>query len=526
MRRSSIAVIGGALVVCACCCAPSQAQQSPDPHATAEPSQVQLARQPDLKLRPADRVELKAAPSTPRPDSVDRSAPILLSNGKIRLVAEESVLVPLAVEPLAPNIDIAGEQGLVTLEATGAELKSVLRMIADHHGLNLVIGPEVNGPVTVSIRGARLEEVLDAILGVAGFAWNRVDNLLYVTAASASGMDPRVQGRNLQVYPLDYVAATDVEPVVNGLLSPVGNAYVNEANSADQLRTREVLIVEDTMAAHSRIAQYIAQIDIAPRQVLVEAHVLQVALTDEERHGINLRGLARLEGSQITLEGSGFADGSSGEPLLTLRVDGRDMNSLIELIRRHSDSRTLASPKISVVNHQEAKIQIGQRLPYSVATTTQTTTVESVEFLEVGIVLTVRPIITADGNVLMSVLPKVSGGKITQNGFPEEETTEVQTTILMQDGGGVIIGGLIREEDVQARAIVPYFGRIPVLGHLFRRRSSDSRRNELIVALVTHVMPDPYGPRHHERRELDQTLPEYAASELHQGQQPLIIRYE
>jgi type II secretory pathway component GspD/PulD (secretin) len=450
----------------------------------------------------------------------------------IQLVSGESVLVPLAVEPPAENVDLAGEHGLVTLVATGAELKSVLRMIADHHGLNLVLGPEVGGPVTVSIRGARLEEVLDAILGVAGFAWHRVDNLLYVTGVSAAGMDPRVQGRVLQVYPLDYVAATDVEPVANGLLSPVGSVYVSQADSADQLRTREILVVEDTASAHARIAQYISQIDIPPRQVLVEAHVLQVALSEEERHGIDLRGLARLDGSSITLEGSGFTDTESGGKAVTLRFDGRDMQSLIELIRQQSNSRTLASPKLSVVNHQEAKIQIGQRLPYSVSTTTQTTTVESVEFLEVGIVLTVRPVITNDGHVLMNVFPKVSGGKITDNGFPEEDTTEVQTTILMPDGGGVIIGGLIREENIQNRAMVPFFGRIPVLGHLFRRRSDELRRNELIVALVTHVMPDTCSPRMHEMMELEQTLPDYAACELLQNQVPVIhdeaaiIQYE
>jgi type II secretory pathway component GspD/PulD (secretin) len=328
------------------------------------------------------------------------------------------------------------------------------------------------------------------------------------------------------------VAATDVEPVANGLLSPVGNAYVSQADSADQLRTREILVVEDTASAHARIAQYISQIDIPPRQVLVEAHVLQVALSEEERHGIDLRGLARLDRSSITLEGSGFTDTESGGKAVTLRFDGRDMQSLIELIRQQSNSRTLASPKLSVVNHQEAKIQIGQRLPYSVSTTTQTTTVESVEFLEVGIVLTVRPVITNDGHVLMNVFPKVSGGKITDNGFPEEDTTEVQTTILMPDGGGVIIGGLIREENIQNRAMVPFFGRIPVLGHLFRRRSDELRRNELIVALVTHVMPDTCSPRMHEMMELEQTLPDYAACELLQNQVPVIhdeaaiIQYE
>ena len=184
-----------------------------------------------------------------------------------------------------------------------------------------------------------------------------------------------------------------------------------------------------------------------PRQVLIEAHVLQVALAEEERHGINRRAMARLDGSRIALEGSGFADDDPGGPSVALRVDGTDMDTLIELIRRNTNSRTLASPKVSVVNHQEAKIQIGQRLPYSVATTTQTSTIQNVQFLEVGIVLTVTPVITEDGNILMTVLPKVSGGKITESGFPEEDTTEVQTTVLMPDGGGIVIGGLIREDN-------------------------------------------------------------------------------
>ena len=522
MQRSKGAVICGAVMLCALCCANGHAQ-TPGRSSVTAADGFKPARLPDVKLQRTDQdifLQLAPAPALHKPAS--RPTSLRSADGTIQLVAGESVLVPLAVEPPAANVDLAGKDGLVTLIANGAELKSVLRMIADHHGLNLVVGPEVLGPVTVSIQSARLEEVLDAILGVAGFAWHRVDNLLYVTGASATGMDPRVQGRTLQVYPLDYVAAADVESVANGLLSPVGNAYINQSDPADQMKTRETLVIEDTLAAHARIAQYIAQIDTPPRQVLVEAHVLQVALSEEERHGIDWRGLARADGSRITLQGSGFAETPSGEPSLTLRIDGRDMQTFIELIRRNTNSRTLASPKLSVVNRQEAKLQIGQRLPYSVATTTQTTTVQSVEFLEVGIVLTVVPVITADGNVLMNVLPKVSGGKITENGFPEEDTTEVQTTILMPDGGGVIIGGLIREDSVQARSIVPYIGQIPVFGRLFQRRSEDMRRNELIVALVTHVMPDCYGPRSHEVMELEQTLPDYAASELLGSQVPLI----
>ncbi|NND97058.1 MAG: hypothetical protein HKN47_07005 [Pirellulaceae bacterium] len=429
-------------------------------------------------------------------------------------------LVPLARAPRPDNVQMDASDELVTLIATDADLPAVLRMIADHHGLNLVLSPKVTGPVTVSIRGARLEEILNAILGVAGFSWHQVDNLLYVTAGNSRDMDPRVQGRTVQVYPLDYITAAEVESVATQLLSPNGKAFISEAKSDDQLRTREVLIVEDIRQAHNRVAQYIAQIDTQPKQVLIEAHVLQVALNDEDRHGINLRALGRIDNSSVTLEGSGFANTGDSGPSLTLRVDGKDMDSVIELIRQQTNSRTLASPKVSVVNHQEARIQIGQRLPYAVATTTQTSTIQSVEFLEVGIVLTVLPVITEDGNVLMTVSPKVSGGRITESGFPEEDTTELDTTVMMPDGGGVVIGGLIREEDVHVRSLVPGLGRVPVLGHLFKRSSNENRRNELIVALVTHVLPDVHSVRSHELCELDNALPPHAKRDLRQPHLP------
>ncbi len=90
----------------------------------------------------------------------------------------------------------------------------------------------------------------------------------------------------------------------------------------------------------------------------------------------------------------------------------------------------------------------------------------------------------------------------------------MQTTILMKDGSGVVIGGLIREENIHDRAMVPGFSKIPLLGHLFKRRADLCRRNELVVALVTHVISEGCPPRSHETMELQRTLPDNSAAEL------------
>lgn len=428
----------------------------------------------------------------------------------------ESELLPL-LRPSPPDGVTLTEaaQDRVNLIATETSLSSLLRMIAEHHQLNLVIAPGVDASVTVAIRNARLDEVLDAIVHIAGFHWHRSGNLLYVTSPTATA-DPRLQGRHVEVYPLDYVKAVDVQTAISGMLSPLGNVVINESDAGDQQKTRELLIVDDTLDVHHRIAEVIARLNHPPRQVLVEAHVLQVKLGENNRHGINLNSIARLGNGRIRMGGVDPNSFDSG-PGMVVQLEGTDLNGLVQCIQENTDSRTLASPKVSIVNQQEAKIQIGRRLPYTEITNTENgNNIQNVRFLEIGIILTVTPVITDDGNILMTVLPKVSDGFINDNQQPEEDVTEVSTTVLMPDGGGLIIGGLIEEKQIHTLNVVPGLHRIPVLGKLFVKEEIEVDRNELIIALVTHVVGQPcaLSPRFHERRELQDVLPDYARDVL------------
>lgn len=407
---------------------------------------------------------------------------------------------------------------LFSLAATEADLAAVLQMIAEYHSLNLVLGPEVHGPVTVSFNAARLDEILDAILSVSGFTWHRHGNLLYVTRLDRqSTANAQAQGRVVRVFPLDYIAATEAERVVTGLLSPVGQVFVSESSDTDQSRTQELLVVEDIEQSVRRIESYMAQVDVPPRQVLIEAHVLQVTLDDEQRHGINLKALAKAAGGSISLSTVGLAD-PAATPASFFQVDGTDVQGVLELIKTHSYAETLASPKVMVVNRQEAKIQIGSQLGYFVTTTTQTSTLQSVEFLDVGVVLTVTPVISADGNVLLTVNPKVSGGRINPDTkLPEEDTTEVSSAVLLPDGGGLVIGGLIKETLAENDTRVPVLSSLPAVGKLFTKRTHSLRRDEIIIALIARVISNAQcGIRPVEARELERALPPSAKETLWQ----------
>ncbi|TWT35912.1 Type IV pilus biogenesis and competence protein PilQ precursor [Posidoniimonas corsicana] len=378
--------------------------------------------------------------------------------------------------------------GMVSVAVRQAPLHSVLSLLAKQQGLSIVASSSLTQPVTVTLQPTTLENALDALLSVAGCTWTSRNGVIYVTEMSKdSASSPFFQGREVRVFTLNYAAADDLEKVVTGLLSPVGKVFIRQLNPADNLRTAEQIVVEDLPPFIERVADYIAQADQAPRQVMIEARILQVRLGKDKDHGVNFDALTRMSGARVHLWTKGFADEEG--PGMVFTVDGTDFNNVIDCLTNTVDAKTLASPKTLVVNGQQSKIQIGRRLGYFVTTTTQTSTLQDVRFLDVGVVLHVTPTITADGRVLMQVAPKVSSGDINPTTtLPEEETTEVETSVIVPDGHGIIIGGLIQEFDADRQSKLSGLGDLWVVGRLFQSRQVERERHEVIVALLPRIV--------------------------------------
>lgn len=413
--------------------------------------------------------------------------------------------LPFATSP-TQNMRISSDGELVSLTVNAAPLDSVLSLIAKQHKLNLVAGEEVKGNVTVALDRVPLDDALDALLKSNGYLWHRERNILTVAKMDVeSQVSSLHQGRVVRVFPLNYIAAEDAERITKGLLSKVGKSFISQADPADGRRTMETIVVEDLPEYVARIENYLAQMDVPPRQVLIEAHVLQVDLAETLQHGINLQGLGRIANSQVTFQTIGLAN-PAATPAMLLGLNATDLTSVIEALQSTNDVKTLASPKLMVVNGQLAKIQIGSRFGYFTTTTTQTSTVQSVEFLDVGVVLNVTPTIANDGQVLLKVKPEISGGRINPiSGLPEEDTTEVETTVMLQDGFGMVVGGLIKETDEDVQNKVPYIGDLWLVGKAFRRVQTVKRRTEIIIALIPRIVPVPTDMRCKEAVQLDQS---------------------
>jgi len=171
---------------------------------------------------------------------------------------------------------------------------------------------------------------------------------------------------------------------------------------------------------------------------------------------------------------------------------------VVEALRIYGDTRILSEPRITVVNNQEAKILVGSKEPYVTTQVSQTgtgtaVTAESVNFIDVGVKLFVTPTITRDGFVQMKIKPEVSSktGSLTtgqKNEVPIVETAESETVLLVQDGGTVILGGLIKDENSLDEQRVPVLGDIPLLGILFRSQKKTVKKTELIVLLTPRIV--------------------------------------
>jgi hypothetical protein len=412
--------------------------------------------------------------------------------------------VPLNPASVAEEVRISATEEGISLSAQEAPLDTVLSLIAEQHGLNVVAGQSVTGTITVKLSNVRVEDALDAILGANGYVWTRQQNIITVSKITAESRPaPASQGRQVQIFTLNYVTAVDVDKVIKGLLSPVGQSFINEAIPTDHRRAHEQVVVEDLPDYLSRIEAYLQQADRPPRQVLIEAHVLEVTLKGGCRFGVDLKHLFRIANSDVTVQTIGMAPGLV--PVSLIKIDGNQLDGMLEALQSTTDAKTLASPKVAVLNGQEANMQVGSKIGYLLTTTTQTSSLQSVNFLDVGVILGVTPTITADGQILMHVKPQVSTGGINATTqLPESATTELETRVMVGDGEAVVIGGLIKEVEDKSEVKLPILGDIWLVGWLFKHRTTVRERREIIVTLLPRIIPAETGYRNFDPCKVEQ----------------------
>lgn len=363
----------------------------------------------------------------------------------------------------------------ISLDVRDADVRDLLNALASNHGLNIVYGPDTGARISIHLERVSLDVAVQAIARAGGLTVFRRDGILYVVQGeNGSQQDSRT-------FRLEYADLTQTRDLVQGLLGPGGKVSTYEFG--------RMLVVWDEPHRLEYVTELVQATDVRPRQVLIEAKIFEVNLSDDLTLGVNWSEVLNEGRLHSRLDQSGFASAAGNRQGFFATLRRGDLTAFLEALETRTRVNTLANPKILTLDNRTAEIIIGGRLGYFVTTSTSSATLQSVQFIEVGTQLKLTPRIASDGAVLMDVHPEVSDGEIS-NGLPRENTTEATTTVLVPAGETLFIGGLIREKKNRVRIGVPLLCRIPVLGWVFGRTTEEIEKGEIVV-LVTPTLIEP-----------------------------------
>lgn len=436
------------------------------------------------------------------------------------------------------------EFDLVDLHVNNENLGAVLQLLSLQSRRNIVASRDVAAAITADLYGVTFYEALDAILHVNGFGYREQGNFIYVyTTEELEQIAAASRRMSTHVVELDYLNAVDAARFVAPLLSETGTITTpNESMDFDIPETGPVgkdtyantarLVIHDYEENIEEITQLIGQLDTRPSQVLVEATILQAAINEENAFGVDFsligdlqftqflnplaavnnliggRGTSLVNGVEVPTDFPG-ADGEargitsnignvSGKASLKAGIIQEDLAVFMRVLDEVTDVTVISNPKVLTLNRQAARVLVGTRVGFLNTTTTETSTTQSVEFLDTGTQLHIRPFVTSGDMIRLEVKPQVSTAKLrestTSQGqavtIPDEDTTELVTNLLVRDGQTVVLGGLFTESTTYTRRQVPFIGDIPLIGSAFRGQDDAIVRNEIIFLITPTVVDD------------------------------------
>lgn len=376
-----------------------------------------------------------------------------------------------------------GTSGRISLSVDNVEITEVMNLLSQKERTNILLSKDVTGTVSINLFDMSLDAAIRAIATAGGYEVRVVDGVYFIRKPPAEDEKP-LPPITLRSFKIQYSPTEVVESVLK--------EYLSERGRIKALPERQLLLVADEPQYIARITDLLDEVDRQPRQILIEAQILEVTLDDSERLGVDWARIFQSGGGTGAFGTRGLSTpGGAGFFFELLRPD---IEVFLDALRERGRVRTLSTPRLMAIEHQEATVIVGDRQGYKLTTTINQVTTESIEFLESGVILRVTPAVDDKGRVKLEIHPEVSTGTVS-DGIPSQTTTEVTTNVLVPDGNTVFIAGLIRNTLTDSRDGVPILGDIPALGLLFSRRERISINTETIVLITPRIVGDEFTRR-------------------------------
>ena len=458
---------------------------------------------------------------------------------------------------------VFAEAQTISLDLKGMDVVEVLKTLASKGDMNLVVGSNVRGRVTMFLNDVDINDAFDIILAANNLAIDKQGDIIYVMPERDYELlygEKYGDKKEAKIIQLKYAQAVEVQKALNQIKTKIGKIIVDEGSNTIVVidsakvteqavllvekidRPTETLIIELNYAVVAdlkekiesvltkgvgtvqiddrtnkifitdlkenipKISEMVSAFDSRLQQVLIDARIMEITLNDEFQLGVDWEVVTDVFQDLLKKDvgiKSNFGLGAAGAfipggEIIIGAFGVGDYAAMVQALKTVGDSNILSSPRITVMNNEEAKILVGKSEPYATNTVTQgtstTTTGTNLSFIDIGVKLFVTPTINKNGFVSMKIRPEVSSSTTYYTyGTPETkvpivQTTQAETSVMVKDGSTIIIAGLIKDQRSSNVSKVPLLGDIPYIGEIFKKTTDIVQKTELVIFITPRII--------------------------------------
>ena len=373
---------------------------------------------------------------------------------------------------------------LVSINFKNADIVDVLRLITTQHGMNLVLGDDIVGKVTLKLKDVSLDKAMNTILSVNGYSWFMEEDIVIVKKKEAQ---LQMGGElDTHLFPLSFLSTGAVVPAISAIFSPQGSVVELSSTGSG---ANDLLMVTDIPGNFEKIEMIIQELDKENPQINISVKFIETTLKKDETLGINWA--VRVDTSLAL--GLGQLINNSGKQVSLATLAPSTVSALLQVLASDAETRLLQEPQITTFNNSPATITVGTTIPVLVPQAegsmfgSQPYTYQD---QNVNVNLQVLPRINENDLITMSIQASVQAitGYVGAERRPIVSSRSTDTNVMVRNGETLIIGGLIFDQDDSTIDKLPYLGDLPFFGRFFKSDGKSKSQNELLIFITPTII--------------------------------------
>ncbi|MDP2941207.1 MAG: secretin N-terminal domain-containing protein [Candidatus Omnitrophota bacterium] len=375
---------------------------------------------------------------------------------------------------------------LISLEVKELDLKDALKIIAQASGMNIILDKDVKSTVTIHLKEVTWQTALENILTTNALTYKTDGNIIRVLTLDTLKKEQETLPLETAILTPNFAKSADLQQSMAKIISSRGNLQINVSTNS--------LIVTDTPDIVAKIKEIVETLDVPTPQVMIEAMIISVKLTDASEYGLNFtlthkeRSERKITQSLLPTSAYDLMDLYYGKTILPLY----NLSAQLRLWAEDKRIKILASPRVLTLDNLTAQIEITEQVAYKqVSQTTESATViSSTQFKDSGIKLYVTPHITKDKYISLAVKAEQSfvSGFTGDDKQPAIDTRKVETNFMLRDSEAVVIGGLRKRDNTLTVDKIPILGDLPFIGKIFRQETKNYVDSELLIFISPSIV--------------------------------------